>query len=802
LARQIDYRSELVRLSASFEAAIGDLRVTTSPGFIDRGMRPGNIAVLLPHFLVEGTPFDGDLDAARTLALGNAFATSHFLVLDRQMDGDEEVLPESSWLSDRCLALSVREYARLFPSESAFWQHHGRYLDEYFASLRWERDVLWSDSGAHAVLGEALPAALRRLGLKLSPVKAAAAGVAMLSGHPERLDIMERVVEDFHTAYQLSDDLDDLSQDLANGRRSLAAWIIARRGGLEKPPQATGVEGLLALAVESGALPEIAHEISRRYDLAAAAAREIGAHTLSSHLERMRDSSERFHSWLARRVGLVAAATRATESGGDGGECPAGAPRRGRPRVGAAAWELHPGVHAFTVQGKDLVFDPGSGLLFETDRIVADVLSWMARGRAPADLDVLRADYGAESLRSALSDVEVLASGRPGAQAAPSPLPWFTNVVCLALDVTDGCNLACDYCYLGRPDIPRSHFMSDETAFQAVDLLLRESLGERRLSIVFFGGEPLMRPDLMERVVRYARARAGASGRRVSFHTTTNGTLLTPEAADELRALGIQFLVSMDGDRSVHDRHRVFPGAVGSYDVVASNLRRMPASVRLHARATVTPESAPLPSLVSHLSELGFATVHLAPVSGPAMSVEFAGRLEKEFEDLASAEVKALRAGRAPRVGNFVEGILALESGPGRLAPCGAGTRYLCVGPGGGLFLCHRFAGDSAHAVGDVAGGVDRDAVTALLVRARTQAGGCGDCWARPLCGGPCFYDLSVAPDDCAGPDAPRCRVRKRVLELSMWLYASLDDHVKERLAQAARERSRPELDSRIGGRA
>jgi hypothetical protein len=106
--------------------------------------------------------------------------------------------------------LSVREYARLFPPGSVFWQHLDRYFEQYFTSLRWECDVLWTERGAEAVLDESLPTALRQLGRKLAPVKAAAAGVALLSESTDRLELMERMVEDFHTAYQLSDDLEDL----------------------------------------------------------------------------------------------------------------------------------------------------------------------------------------------------------------------------------------------------------------------------------------------------------------------------------------------------------------------------------------------------------------------------------------------------------------------------------------------------------------------------------------------------------------------------------------------------------------
>ena len=76
--------------------------------------------------------------------------------------------------------------------------------------------------------------------------------------------------------------------------------------------------------------------------------------------------------------------------------------------------------------------------------------------------------------------------------------------------------------------------MSDETARGAVDLLMSESFGERNVSVVFFGGEPLLNPGLIERTARYARGRAESRGVGISLHTTTNGTLLTPDVAGTL----------------------------------------------------------------------------------------------------------------------------------------------------------------------------------------------------------------------------------------------------------------------------
>jgi len=416
-------------------------------------------------------------------------------------------------------------------------------------------------------------------------------------------------------------------------------------------------------------------------------------------------------------------------------------------------------------------------------------------------------DHGRHPTEEAVREVwELVKEDAPPSvdreSAAAVCVAWSPGLASLALCLSDACNLRCSYCYLGSPASRPTTSMSEETATRAVDLLFDESFGERRLSIVFFGGEPLLNPGVIERVASHARARASREGRDVTFHMTTNGTLLTPEVAERLHGLRVRVLVSVDGGRAEHDAHRTFLDGRGSYDTIVANLAGLPSGMRVGARATVTEDSPPLPELVGHLAGLGFSVVHLAPVSGRPMAQRFAERLEREFEQVALGELAAMKDGRDPVVGNFVEPIRLLETGRRRWLPCGAGARYLAVGADGRLFFCHRMNGESAFEVGDVVGGFGREKAEQILGGFRTRAAGCDPCWARHLCGGPCHYDLERSPEDSVGIGAPRCRVRRKIFELSMWLYASLPEDLRSVLARAARRDTRPEIETRCERRA
>lgn len=122
----------------------------------------------------------------------------------------------------------------------------------------------------------------------------------------------------------------------------------------------------------------------------------------------------------------------------------------------------------------------------------------------------------------------------------------------LAVEVTRRCNLSCIHCRAsaseaapeGELTLPEYQKLFDDVAAFASPL------------IILTGGEPLLRPDL------YVIA-AYATGRGLRVAVSTNGTLVTKDAARELLAAGVQTCsISIDGSSpEVHDDFRQQPGA-------------------------------------------------------------------------------------------------------------------------------------------------------------------------------------------------------------------------------------------------
>jgi len=146
----------------------------------------------------------------------------------------------------------------------------------------------------------------------------------------------------------------------------------------------------------------------------------------------------------------------------------------------------------------------------------------------------------------------------------------------LILQVTQGCNLRCEYCAYSGKYYNRTHSakrMDYETACSAVDFLIAHSSDKEEVILGFYGGEPLLEFDLIRKVIDYAEK--NYPGKRIGYNMTTNVTLLTDEIMDYLVEKDFFLMFSLDGPKEIHDIHRKFADGRGSFDIIMKNLARM-----------------------------------------------------------------------------------------------------------------------------------------------------------------------------------------------------------------------------------
>jgi len=142
-------------------------------------------------------------------------------------------------------------------------------------------------------------------------------------------------------------------------------------------------------------------------------------------------------------------------------------------------------------------------------------------------------------------------------------------------NLTRRCNLRCMHCYADSHDQQYEGELTHEEGLKLIDDLAEYGAP----TLLFSGGEPLLRPDLFE-LATHARER----GLRTVL--STNGILITEEVAARIRQTGLGYVgVSIDGVGERHDRIR---GREGAFDEALAGIRRCrEAGVRVGLRFTV-----------------------------------------------------------------------------------------------------------------------------------------------------------------------------------------------------------------------
>ncbi|WP_030442024.1 FxsB family cyclophane-forming radical SAM/SPASM peptide maturase [Actinoplanes subtropicus] len=140
------------------------------------------------------------------------------------------------------------------------------------------------------------------------------------------------------------------------------------------------------------------------------------------------------------------------------------------------------------------------------------------------------------------------------------------------LKVASRCDLACDHCYVyehadqswrGRPPL-----MSLATASVAARRIAEHAAAHdlAQVSVILHGGEPLLLgPARLRALLTELRGTIGAVC-RLDLRMQTNGVRLDAAHAEVLLEAGVRVGVSLDGDRSANDRHRVFRRGASSYE--------------------------------------------------------------------------------------------------------------------------------------------------------------------------------------------------------------------------------------------
>ncbi len=307
----------------------------------------------------------------------------------------------------------------------------------------------------------------------------------------------------------------------------------------------------------------------------------------------------------------------------------------------------------------------------------------------------------------------------------------------LTICPTVNCNFRCTYCYQHHV----GKLMPAHVQDRLIAFLDRQQPAVGSLFVTWFGGEPLLGFDVIDRLT--ARLRALVPDGSYSAHIITNGSLLTPGISTRLVDLGVESAqVTLDGPRARHDERRPLAGGQPTFDRILEHLRSADPRLRFSVRVNTDRRNAEeVTDLFDQLDDAGLrgrVQVYFAPVTA--------------YTDVCADTAGHCLAGNEWSQLNVRLRLAAMERGYGTVALPVSRTgmciaddpRGWVVTPEGRLFKCWNDVTTPGRAVYDIVSGEQTAQMKVELERWTSwspfRLTDCVDCKTLPQCHSGCAH--------------------------------------------------------------
>lgn len=343
----------------------------------------------------------------------------------------------------------------------------------------------------------------------------------------------------------------------------------------------------------------------------------------------------------------------------------------------------------------------------------------------------------------------------------------------LYLITTTSCNLDCDYCFYRcsiSESLKHKEMMPFSVAKKAVDefkKIVSNNIKDDEYweQITLYGGEPMCNKELLRKIIPYIHDTFKEEYTDIVINT--NLTLLDDEIIGILKENNVIVEVSIDGEKSIHDKHRKFIDGKGSYDIVINNAKKLISEgIKVIPMITATNDNVENYSniVLEILDELGtdeFFTNVLITGTYDVKS-DYYEKLAKSMVDLYR---QVLSKKEDCDFSKLCESILGNRKVIAKNS-CG-GTRKITVFPNGKVYACQALQKLDINDMGDLDSDFSHNSNYDLWrKRNRFNNEECLDCEIIGSCGGGCATGSYNSTGSIYGIDYNQCKYSKELYKV------------------------------------
>lgn len=384
------------------------------------------------------------------------------------------------------------------------------------------------------------------------------------------------------------------------------------------------------------------------------------------------------------------------------------------------------------------------------------------------------------------------------------PNDGFGRITRAFLNVTNVCPLACKYCFVHQNEKQ----MDYQIGIDSVNFLASNAnMDGVNPSIVFFGGEPLVRyADFVKPLTVYIREKYGSF---FNLSITTNGVLLNEEILSFLKGYDVGILFSMDGGKPTQDTNRPYHDGTSSFnkldkDVIPVMLKYYP---NVTFRSTITPFSAKyIRYNTEYAHSCGFKHQYYTPDSFDTYTENDIKNISDGIHWYADKYIETMLSGEDFIILNPFEDMFKVimrhnryveidrserENDCKSCGKCGMGaTNSAAINTNGNIVTCQEFLTSpyvNLFTIGNIYDGVNLDkrkSVISMFEKNKEYNAGCSSCILNRTCDGGCVANNYLQHKDMAHQSDIICHWRRILFKEATRAMQQLGERECERFKE------------------
>lgn len=273
------------------------------------------------------------------------------------------------------------------------------------------------------------------------------------------------------------------------------------------------------------------------------------------------------------------------------------------------------------------------------------------------------------------------------------------------LNLTDGCNFHCSYCYEGK----KKHFtvMNEEILRESIKYII-ENNNDNFISLTFLGGEPLLNKEMLYKAIEIIEQEYPEHKKLMHYRITTNGVFLTEDVIKFLVGHKFHISISIDGDRETHNLNRVSNNGEDVYNLIFDNMKNlMTYTDDFKVRMTVTGNTVDkIVRNVKYFYDFGIKNIHVGIDKGYQWSKEELRCLDRQLEFLREYYLREVINDDKKILGTFDYKITTFIA-KREVEFCSGGTSgHIVINGNGELYPCGYVLNEAAWDLGNVKTGL------------------------------------------------------------------------------------------------